>query len=145
MFLIDTSRNSRGFLKLYTLKIVLKRLLFSEQITMDSVPNLKEKDKFLNSCCVAWKRSKSNLILFKEKNTSYGLFLERLKSVHSLLLYQRNNNIIWQPRITKPQRLIYVILGRQAGQFSFKTVLVALLLLQLWMPLVTFSDPRNFI
>ena len=56
-FLIDTSRNSQGFLKLY---IVLKRLLFSEQIPMDSVPNLTEKDKFLNSCCVAWKRSKSS-------------------------------------------------------------------------------------
>ena len=60
MFLIDTSRKSQGFSKLYTLKIVLKRLLFCEQITIDSVPNLTEKDKFLNSCCVAWKRSKSS-------------------------------------------------------------------------------------
>ena len=83
-------------------------------------------------CCVEEVQEKLAAIdLFKGKNTSYELFLERLKGVHSLLLYQRNNNIIGPPRITKPQRLIYVILGRQAGQFSFKTVLVALLLLQL--------------
>ena len=35
------------------------------------------------------------------------------------------------PQITKPQKLIYVILGKQAQQFSFKTVFVALLLLEL--------------
>ena len=42
MFLIHTTRKSQGFSKLYTLKIVLKRLLFSGQITMDGVPNQKK-------------------------------------------------------------------------------------------------------
>ena len=52
-------------------------------------------------CCVEEVQEELAAIdLFKGKNTSYELFLERLKSVHSLLLYQKNNGIIWPPRIT---------------------------------------------
>ena len=58
MFLIHTTRKSQGFSKLRTLKIVFKGLLFSGQITADSVSNLGDKDKFLDSCYVVWKRSK---------------------------------------------------------------------------------------
>ena len=52
MFLIHTTRKSQGFSKLRTLKIVVIGLLFSGQITVNSVPNLRNKDKLLNSCCV---------------------------------------------------------------------------------------------
>ena len=52
IFLIHTTRKSQGFSKLRTLKIAVIGLLFSGQITVNSVPNLRNKDKLLNSCCV---------------------------------------------------------------------------------------------
>ena len=52
MFLIHTTRKSQGFSKLRTLKVAVIGLLFSGQITVDSVPNLRNEDKLLNPCCI---------------------------------------------------------------------------------------------